>query len=181
MKLQPCFFTKSVKFGFGELSICRICAESRDLGPEHGFRACSLKKDSKIREQIGFSYFWGFKTQTTKKQKQWKNNVATFIFSWKFSFFLLFSKEQALKPCPDCRSRDSAQIRQIESSPNPNLTDLVKKEGWYFVKTVLAVTILISAGAAVGNAPLWEFKFPQFLIWQGHHFKTAGQVFNSGN
>ena len=42
-KSGPCFFTKSVKFGFGELSICRICAESRDLGPEHGFRACSFK------------------------------------------------------------------------------------------------------------------------------------------
>ena len=39
--------TKSVKFRFGELSICRICAESRDLGPEHGFRACSLKNKGK--------------------------------------------------------------------------------------------------------------------------------------
>ena len=44
----------------------------------------------------------------------------------KSNFFLLFLKEKALKPCPDCRSRDSAQIRLIESSPNPNLTDLVK-------------------------------------------------------
>ena len=41
----------------------------------------------------------------------------------------LFLKEQALKPCSGPRSRDSAQIRQIESSPNLNLTDLVKKEG----------------------------------------------------
>ena len=48
---------------------------------------------------------------------------------WKSNFFPLFLKEQALKPCPGPRSRDSAQIRKIESSPNPNLTDLVKKEG----------------------------------------------------
>ena len=35
-----------------------------------------------------------------------QNKVATFIFWWKFNFFLLFSlKEQALKPCPSCRSR----------------------------------------------------------------------------
>jgi len=46
-KVRPSFFTKSVKFGFGELSICRICAESRDLGPEHGFRACSFKNKRK--------------------------------------------------------------------------------------------------------------------------------------
>ena len=42
-KLQPCFFTKSVKFGFGELSFCWIGAESRDLQSGHGLRACSLK------------------------------------------------------------------------------------------------------------------------------------------
>ena len=71
-KSGPCFFTKSVKFRFGELSISWICAESRDLGPEHGFRACSLKKDSKVREQIGFSYVWCSKVK--KKQKQWKQN-----------------------------------------------------------------------------------------------------------
>ena len=46
-KSQPCFFTKSVKFGFGELSICRICAESRDLQSGHGFRACSFKNKRK--------------------------------------------------------------------------------------------------------------------------------------
>ena len=45
------------------------------------------------------------------------------------TFSLYFCSKQALKPCPDCRSRDSAQIRQIESSPNPNLTDLVTKQG----------------------------------------------------
>ena len=42
-KSRPCFLTKSVTFGFGALSIGQICAESRDLGPEHGFTACSLK------------------------------------------------------------------------------------------------------------------------------------------
>ena len=30
-KVKPCFFTKSVRFGRTELSICRICAGSRDL------------------------------------------------------------------------------------------------------------------------------------------------------
>ena len=40
-----------------------------------------------------------------------------------------FLKEQALKPCPGPRSRDLQQLAPIESSPNPNLTDLVKKEG----------------------------------------------------
>ena len=45
--MQPCFFTKSVKFGFGELSICRISAESRDLQSGHGFRACSFKNKRK--------------------------------------------------------------------------------------------------------------------------------------
>ena len=44
----------------------------------------------------------------------------------------LFLEEHALKPCPDCRSRNSAQIQQIESAPNPNLTDLVKKQGCNF-------------------------------------------------
>ena len=48
------FFTKSVKFGFGELSIGRICPESRDLGPGHGFRACSFEN---IREKLDFHTF----------------------------------------------------------------------------------------------------------------------------
>ena len=46
-KCQPCFFTKSVRFGRTELSICRICAESRDLQSGHGFRACSFKTKRK--------------------------------------------------------------------------------------------------------------------------------------
>ena len=41
------FFTKSVKFGFGELSISQICAESRDLQSGHGFKACSFKNKGK--------------------------------------------------------------------------------------------------------------------------------------
>ena len=49
-KLKTCFFTKSVKFGFGELSICRICAESRDLDPEHGFRAQQI--ESSVRPSL---------------------------------------------------------------------------------------------------------------------------------
>ena len=72
---------------------------------------------------------WSRAHQTQTWPTWWKNKVATFICFKKFSFFLLFSKEQAPKPCPDCRSRDSAQIRPIESSPNQNLTDLVKKQG----------------------------------------------------
>ena len=49
--------------------------------------------------------------------------------TWKSNFFLLFLKEQALKPCPGPRSRDLQKLAPIESSPNLNLTDLVKKEG----------------------------------------------------
>ena len=105
-------------------------------------------------ESFRFHCFCFFLLLTFEHQN-YENPICSLIFE---SFF----KEQALKPCSGPRSRDSAQIWQIESSPNPNLTDLVKKEGWYFVKTVLAVAILISAVAAVGNAPLWEFKLPQF-------------------
>ena len=43
VKVATLCFHQVVKFGFGELSISRICAESRDLGPEHGCRACSLE------------------------------------------------------------------------------------------------------------------------------------------
>ena len=60
LKSRPCFFTKSVKIGFGELSISRICADSRDLGPEHGFRACCFNKK---REKVGFSKFGNQKNQ----------------------------------------------------------------------------------------------------------------------
>ena len=62
-KSRPCFFTKSVKFGFGELSIGRICAESRDLGPEHGFRACSFKNK---REKSDFHIFGVNKTKKSE-------------------------------------------------------------------------------------------------------------------
>ena len=43
--------------------------------------------------------------------------------------FPLFLKEQALKPCPEPRSRDLQKLAPIESSPNLNLTDLVKNQG----------------------------------------------------
>ena len=64
-KLQPLFFAVSVKFGFGELSICRICAESRDLQSGHGFRACSLKDKGK---QLDFHIF-GVNQNKTKRTK----------------------------------------------------------------------------------------------------------------
>ena len=67
--------TKSVKFRFGELSICRICAESRDLGPEHGFRACSFKNE---REKLDFHVLGGHKTK--KKTKHW-NEICQILVS----------------------------------------------------------------------------------------------------
>ena len=65
-KSRPCFFTKSVKFGFGELSICRICAESRDLQSGHGFRACSFKNK---RKKLDFHTFCDQPTE--KKTEKW--------------------------------------------------------------------------------------------------------------
>ena len=68
-KLQPCFFTMSVKFGFGELSICRICAESRDFEFEPGFRACSLKSK---RKKLDFHICGGRKNEKKRNQmKMW--------------------------------------------------------------------------------------------------------------
>ena len=58
------FFTKSVKFGFGELSISQICAESRDLGPEHGFRGCSFEN---IRKKLDVHTSWDQKTENKRK------------------------------------------------------------------------------------------------------------------
>ena len=55
VKVGTLFFTKSVKFGFCELSICRICAESRDLQSGHGFRACSFKNK---RTKLKFHEKW---------------------------------------------------------------------------------------------------------------------------
>ena len=130
-KTRPCFFTKSVKFRFGELSIGLSCSKSRDLQSEHGFRACSFKNKG---EKLDFHTFGG--QQSITKTEQLIDVISCFHFLfvflppkiWTSDLFLLFLKEQALKPCSDCRSRDSAQIRLIESSPNPNLTDLVKKQ-----------------------------------------------------
>ena len=68
------------------------------------------------------------------KIDRFRNSFSFFRFFYhqnvKFNFFLLFCKEQALKPCSNSRSRDSAQVRQIESSVRPNLTDLVTKHGF---------------------------------------------------
>ena len=47
VKVGTLFFHQVGQLGFGELSIGRICAESRDLGPEHGFSACSFQKKKK--------------------------------------------------------------------------------------------------------------------------------------
>ena len=58
------FFTKSVKFGFGEVSISQICAESRDLQSGHGFRACSFKNK---RKKVDF-YIFGVNNIKKKEQ-----------------------------------------------------------------------------------------------------------------
>ena len=52
-----------------------------------------------------------------------------FDFSWKIDLFLLFLKEQALKPCSGPRSRDLLHRKKINSCVRPNLTDLVTKQG----------------------------------------------------
>ena len=70
-KSGPCFFTKSVKFGFGELSISQICAESRDLQSGHGFRACSFKNKRTSRIFI----FLGSTTKQKLKQKWWNRSI----------------------------------------------------------------------------------------------------------
>ena len=47
----------------------------------------------------------------------------------KIHFFPLFFKEQASKPCSDCRSRRELSIGLKNRSKDLNLTDLVKKKG----------------------------------------------------
>ena len=82
-KSGPCFFTKSVKFGFGELSISRICAESRDLQSGHGFRACSLKDQ---RKKLDLHFVGSTKTNQNKNRngKVWRNrsNVGLWSSRW---------------------------------------------------------------------------------------------------
>ena len=79
------FFTKSVKFGFGELSICRICAESQDLQSGHGFKPVPLKikgnswifillgfkqnKKMKTNDEIGQMLVSGALDRTKKRRK----------------------------------------------------------------------------------------------------------------
>ena len=72
-KSATLFFPKSVKFGFGELSICRICAESRDLGPEHGFRACSFKNKGEMLD---------FHILQSKKRKQIEKQNTKSVNCW---------------------------------------------------------------------------------------------------
>ena len=51
---EPCFVTKSVRFGRTELLFFFLCSKSRDLGPEHGFRACSFENK---RNKLDFHIF----------------------------------------------------------------------------------------------------------------------------
>ena len=44
----------------------------------------------------------------------------------------LFKKEQALKPCTNCKSHDEDSAKKNESSVRPNLTDLVTKQVFTF-------------------------------------------------
>ena len=76
--MRPFFFTKSVKFGFGELSICRICAESRDLGPEHGFRACSFKNK---RKKSDFHTFGVKQTKTLERKLKTIDEIGQMLVS----------------------------------------------------------------------------------------------------
>ena len=48
-----------------ELSICRICAESRDLEFGHGFRACSFKNK---RKKLDFHTFWDQEAEKRKSR-----------------------------------------------------------------------------------------------------------------
>ena len=79
-----------------------------------------LRRPKFDRFRSTFSFFFGFLTPQNP------------TVSWKSNFFPLFFKEQALKPCSGPRSHDLQQLAPIESSPNPNLTDLVKKDGFVF-------------------------------------------------
>ena len=111
VKVGTFFFTKSVNIGFGELSISRICAESKDLQSGHGFRACSFKTKrnkldfhslkSKQRKQIGTNDDIGQilvsgAPDDTKKMR--KLGADTFPKSpdWKTK-----KRQQALKTTPD--------------------------------------------------------------------------------
>ena len=76
---SPCFFTKLVKFGFGELSISRICAESRDLQSGHAFRAGSFKNKRKKLDCHTFA-FQTNKTKTKNKTEKW-NEIGQMLVS----------------------------------------------------------------------------------------------------
>ena len=69
VKSEPCFFTKTVRFGREKLSLFFLESSSRVLQPGHGFRACSFKSE---RKHLDFHMF-GVKKR--KKLKQMKNSV----------------------------------------------------------------------------------------------------------
>ena len=74
-KARPCFVTKSVRFGRTELLFFFPCSKSRDLGPEHGFRACSFKNKGKKSE---FHILGG---QKTNKIKETLNEIGQILVS----------------------------------------------------------------------------------------------------
>ena len=80
---QPCCLTKSVRFGRTELLFVFPCSKSRDLGPEHGFRACSLKNKGKkldFHEKVGF---WGVKKpKKNEKVERNRSNVGLRSSRW---------------------------------------------------------------------------------------------------
>ena len=62
---RPSFVTKSVRFGRTELLFFFPCSKSRDLGPEHGFRACSFKNKG---QKSDFHIFGGQKTNKIREK-----------------------------------------------------------------------------------------------------------------
>ena len=63
----------------------------------------------------------------------------------KSNFSPLFLKEQAMKPCPNCRTHDRDSAKKNDSSVRPNLTDLVKKQVSEIVKMVLVAAKTVFA------------------------------------
>ena len=64
--MGPSFVTKSFRFGRTELLFVFPCSKSRDLGPEHGFRACFFKNKE---NKLDFHIFG------VKQMNKLKNNV----------------------------------------------------------------------------------------------------------
>ena len=64
MEVATVLFHQVGQIWFGEVSICRICAESRDLQSGHGFRACSFKTKGNMPD---FHTVWGEQTKQKRK------------------------------------------------------------------------------------------------------------------